>query len=116
MRLPHTIGVELPRSGKGVFHLTFSAGLHLNGKSDSVDMPRAVGPRQVDQFSARAVLAVRTTKNPATETRKGRRVGNFIAVDYSSRRRSDNSGGVAELGYSATTPFDTAQPRKPQPR
>src|SRR5207247_9454565 len=56
-RLPHTIGVELPRSDNGVRHSTFSLVPQRCGRCFSLATPVPAGPRQVGQFSATAETA-----------------------------------------------------------
>src|SRR5688572_17423918 len=57
----HTIGVELPSSGNGIFQRTFSVALHFTGTSFSVQIPCPVGPRQPGQSAALAKPVSRAT-------------------------------------------------------
>src|SRR5262245_58616751 len=50
-RSPQTIGVELPRSGKGVFQRTFSVAVQRIGKFFSDETPVPVGPRHAVQLA-----------------------------------------------------------------
>src|SRR5262245_24335428 len=49
---PQTAGVELPRSGRGTFHFTFSVALHRVGRFLSGVMPSPSAPRQAGQLAA----------------------------------------------------------------
>src|SRR5215475_13835075 len=49
-----TMGVELPRSGKGTFHFTFSVALQRTGRFFSGVVPTPSVPRQAGQLAARA--------------------------------------------------------------
>src|SRR5262249_55474735 len=53
-RSPQTTGVELPASGRGAFHRTFSLGDHFSGRSRSAEWPCPSGPRHPGQLSAKA--------------------------------------------------------------
>src|SRR5438477_9173147 len=64
-RSPHTIGVEFPRSGSGVFHRTFSVALQCSGRLVSVVTPVPSGPRQLGQLPANADTQAASTKNMA---------------------------------------------------
>src|SRR5436189_6426889 len=57
-RLPQTIGVELPRSGRGVFQRMFFESLHSLGRSFLDETPFASGPRQAGQFAPSPAAAV----------------------------------------------------------
>src|SRR5262249_54441500 len=71
---PQTIGVELPVSGSGIFHFTFSVADHLTGRFFSVEKPCPVGPRHPGQLSARAVSANANSGTTAAGNRRGRRM------------------------------------------
>ena len=72
MRLPHTTGDEWPRPGMGVFHTTFSVGLHVSGRPVSVEMPWPFGPRNCGQLvrlgsgSAAATVAPARIRDAST--------------------------------------------------
>src|SRR5207244_2151638 len=51
-RLPQTMGLELPPSGKGVFQRTFSVALQWRGSFFSRETPSPVGPRKPGQLVA----------------------------------------------------------------
>src|SRR5688572_451963 len=53
MRPRQTMGVELPASGNGERHLTFSVVPHFTGKFFSSHSPMPVGPRHAGQSPAR---------------------------------------------------------------
>src|SRR5215207_7724735 len=63
-RSPHTMGVEPLRSGIASFQATFSAAVHLSGRSRSSLTPFRFGPRHCGQF-AEAVAASNTTRHEA---------------------------------------------------
>src|SRR5438132_1395161 len=74
-RLPQTIGVELPRSGRGVFQRIFFESLHSLGRFCSDVTPFASGPRQAGQLAQSEVAALQTDNGRS----RGRRIV-FMAV------------------------------------
>src|SRR5262249_51103196 len=54
IRLPQTIGVELPPSGSAVFQMIFFESVHSVGRFLSGDTPFPSGPRHAGQFAANA--------------------------------------------------------------
>src|SRR5437868_13084525 len=81
-RLFQTMGVELPRSGRGTRHLTFLSVDQWMGRFFSLEMPWPAGPRHIGQFSARAV---RTNRSAPI------RVVGFMGISSGEKRGCGNA-------------------------
>src|SRR5262245_39660416 len=83
-----TAGVELPRSGSGVFQRTFSVRLQLVGRSFSVQVPCPSAPRQPGQLAALAEKqAAKATDIAANGT-----AWNFTGRTVAVPRKRDKPG------------------------
>ena len=111
IRLPHTTGVEFPRSGKGVRQRTFWFVLQYKGSLRSREIPEPSGPRQAGHGPASADQVNRNAQ--ATGATKFKNYVSFVSAPKAGKRQIQSTAPGVDQGGALQSHGDIPRAERP---